>query len=392
MRIDEVQRALTDQNLSGWLFCDIYGRDRAAQRVLELGPAPSTRRWYYFIPASGQPVKITSRIERHILAHLPGRAVLYSGREELAARLQAELGGRGRVAMQYSPGCELPAVSLCDGGTVELMRALGNTPVCSGDLLQAQEALLTREELASHRWAGDRVHGIFREVFAAMAGAIRAGRPMTERGAMDFIQACWARDGLTSDGDLPYVAVDDHAQDPGYIPTAASDRPIVPGSRILIDFWARRDAPGAVYYDITWAAYAGSQPPAAYRDLAAAVFAAREEAKAFIRGRFAAGQPVAGWEVDAHLRAWFAARGLDRGLAHRTGHSMGGMNHFFGANLDDFETHDTRRLLPGSLFSIEPGLYLDGMGVRSEINAYLTPAGDLEVHGPEQTELVLLAI
>lgn len=392
MDLGAIQRALGEAGLDGWLLYDFHHRDPLAYRILGLDATRmTTRRWFYFIPAAGEPVKLTHRVEPGKLAALPGRQEHYLPWTELHERLRRILEGRRKVAMQYSPLNAIPYVSLVDAGTVELVRSCGAEVVSSADLLQRFESATGDAGYHSHVAAGTIVQAIKDEAFALMDKAVRDSGPITEYDVREFILARFAEERLTSDGAIPIVGFNDHPADPHFEPTAENAYTLHHGDTILVDLWARVKEPPGVYYDITWCGFAGGRPPALYCEIFSVACRARDAALAFVRERFAAGRPCRGCEVDQVAREVVTRAGYGPAFVHRTGHSIGYDVHGTGANLDNLETRDERLLVPGTCFSIEPGIYLEGqMAVRTEIDVYLTPAGAVEVAGPIQQELVLI--
>ncbi len=395
--IARIQQELSAARLDGWLLYDFHNRDGIAYRVLGLDFGKFTsRRWFYFIPAQGTPVKLCSRVEPTKLDALPGEARFYLSWRELHASLKELLGaGRGprRIAMQFSPQANIPYVSTVDGGTIDLVRSLGVELCSSADLVQTFDALLGEEAYRSHVAAGERVVRIKDEAFARVGEELRAGRTLTEHALQQFIVKRFAEEGLTCKGELPIVGTNEHPADPHFEPTPANTRPIRKGDTLLIDLWAKLEQPGAVFYDITWCGFVGAAPPAKYVEIFSVVRDARDAAVALVRERFASRQPLHGWEVDDACRAVVERAGYGRFFIHRTGHSIGEEVHGNGVNIDNLETKDERLLVPGICFSIEPGIYLAGeMAVRSEINVFITPAGSVEVSGPSQRELILVEV
>ncbi len=392
--IARIQEELRRAGLDGWLLYDFHNRDPIAYRVLGLDFGRFTsRRWFYWIPAEGEPVRVVSKVEPTRLDELPGRKLPYLSWRELRDRLAEALGGARRVAMQYSPEGNIPYVSLVDAGTVELVRSLGYEVASSADLVQTFEAVLDEEAFATHVEAGERVQRIKDEAFALIERALRHGETLTQHDVARFILRRFAEEGLTSDGATPIVGSAEQPADPHFEPRPDNSRPIARGDTLLIDLWARLDRPGAVYYDITWCGYAGTRPPARYVEIFEVVRDARDAALDLVRRRFAAGETVHGWEVDDACRAVVRERGWGERFIHRTGHSIGEEVHGNGVNIDNLETRDERRLVPGICFSIEPGIYLEGeMAVRTEIDVFITPSGSVEVAGPVQRELILLDV
>jgi Xaa-Pro aminopeptidase len=385
-----IQAALGRRGLDGWLFCDFHHRDLIAYRVLGLDPGSlATRRWFYYVPSRGQPVKLAHRVEPHRLDPLPGRQEMYLSWRELHERLRSIVGSASRIAMQYSPMNDIPYVAVVDAGTVELVRSFGPQVVSSADLVQEFDAVCGPAGLAGHRRAGDLVQRIKDEAFAMMGEALRGSVRRTEHDVARFILSRFEEQGLTSDGAIPIVGFNDHPADPHFEPTAGNAYALRRGDTILVDLWARLKDPPGIYYDITWCGFAGQDPPARYRELFRVVCDARDAALEFVRRRLASGTPCHGHEVDDACREVVRKAGYAERFLHRTGHSIGVEVHGNGVNIDNLETRDDRLVVPGVCFSIEPGIYLEGeMAVRTEIDVFVTPDGTPEVHGPIQRELV----
>lgn len=392
--IARIQKEIAAAGCDGWLLCDFHNRDKIAYQVLGLDFGKFTsRRWYYWIPARGQPVRLCSKVEPARLADLPGEQRYYLSWRELHDGLRGVLGGAKKVAMQWSPDCNIPYVSIVDGGTVDLVRRLGYEVVPSAGLVQTFQAVLDDAAYRSHVEAGRRVQKIKDEAFALIGGEVRAGRAITQYDAQQFILRRFAEEDLTCLGENPMVGTNEHPADPHFEPTPENARPIRKGDTLLIDLWAKLDQPGAIFYDITWCGFVGKNPPAKYVELFHTVRDARNAAVAFVRERYAARQKVCGWEVDDVCRAVVRKAGYGDFFIHRTGHSIGEQVHGNGVNIDNLETRDEREIVPGICFSIEPGIYLKGeMAVRSEIDVFVTPAGKVDVCGAEQDELILLDV
>ena len=389
MELDKIQQEIRNQKLDGWLFFDHHNRDPLAYRVLGLPIAKGpTRRWYYMIPAQGEPAGMEHRIERGQLGGLPGERVAYSSWTEQLAALRKLTSGMTRVAMQYSPMCSVPYVSNVDGGTVELVRSLGVEVVSSAELIQVFEARWTPEALESHLEAGRRVDRVRAGAFALIHERTRNGVPLLEVEVKDFVRKGFADAGLITDSG-PIVGANANASNPHYEPSQEITSPIRPGDWVLLDMWAKLDQPGAVYYDITWTAFCGDQPGDEIRAVFETVTGARDAGIKRVTEAIAGGHRLCGFEVDDAVRGFIESRGFGSFFTHRTGHSIGQEVHGNGANMDNFETHDDRRVMPWSCFSIEPGVYLPDFGVRSEINMFV---GDREarVTGEIQREMALL--
>lgn len=394
MNLSEIQQALKEHNLEGWLLYDFRGRDPLAIKILGLDPAKFTsRRWYYFIPREGEPVKLVSMVEQTTLDTLPGKKLRYLAWREMHAQIQAMLGNCKRIAMNYSPLNHIPYTSMVDAGTIELIRSLGYEPVSAADLIQQFEALIDEQGFRSHAEAGEIVLKIKDEAFAEIGRAVRSGRKVTEYDIQQFIMRRFEEEGLTCEGHGPIVGINEHPANPHFEPTPQNSYVFKPGDKILIDLWAKKNQPGAIYYDVTWCGYLGDKPPAKYLEIFNTVRDARKAARQFIVQKFAAGEPCYGWEVDDVCRNVVKKAGYGEYFIHRTGHSIGVNVHGNGVNIDNLETKDERRIVPGVCFSIEPGIYLEGeMAARSEINVFIIPGGrgEVAVCGEEQEELILV--
>jgi Xaa-Pro dipeptidase len=385
--ISEIQRALKQENVDGWLFFDHHQRDPLAYHVLKLSLGViATRRWYYFIPTEGEPKRLVHRIESGVLDQLPGEKIIYSGWESQVGGLQRILGHAKRVAMQYSPNCAIPYVSMVDGGTIELIRSIGIDLVSSANLIQIFEARWTAEQLQLHLEAGRRVDRIRGEAFNLLGNSLKTARRITEWDINRFIRAAFKEDGLVTDHG-PIVAVNKNMSDPHYEPEADRSSEIHKGDGVLIDMWAKLDQPSAVYYDITWTGFCGPLIPATISNVFDVVRTARDRAVERVQSAIALRQTIHGFEVDDAARGYITAKGFGEYFVHRTGHSIGEEVHGTGANMDNLETHDERVLIPGTCFSVEPGVYLDDFGIRSEVNVYVGE-DEARVTGEIQTELV----
>jgi Xaa-Pro dipeptidase len=389
-----VQSALRADGLDGWLLYDFRGINPIAADITAVhrqGGHLATRRWYYLIPAQGEPRALVHAIEKNSLSHLPGTTTRYAGRDQLEAGLSQLLNGMTRIAMEYSPGCAIPYISRIDAGTLELVRQSGVDVVSSGDLIQRFSAVWSAERIASHRRASDKLYRVKDRAFEAAARRLRDGISTTEYDIQQLM-AGWFRDeGLVTDSD-PNVSAAENSGNPHYLPTADAHRTIRSDEILLLDLWGKLSDPGAVFADITWMGYTGRAVPTRFTDAFAAVAAARDAGIALVRQAARAGRELHGWQVDRAASSVLKERGYGDQILHRTGHSLGETVHGDGVNMDDYETHDDRRLLPGTGFTIEPGVYFegkDGFGVRTEINMVVGP-GDATVTGPIQTEILSL--
>jgi len=400
-RVAQIQTALRAAQLDGWLFYDFRGSDPLALRILRLDShAIGSRRWFYYIPKSGEPTKLVHSIERSKLDALPGRRLVYRGWEELRAHLGETLGGyppgesprhatSHRVAMQYSSLNDIPYVSRVDAGTIELVRSCGGEVVTSAELVQQFEAVWTAAQKQSHIEASDKTHRIIMEAFAEIARRIRADEPLTEYDIQQFIARRWNEEGMVPE--QPIVAVNANTANPHYVPTREVTKPIKRGDFVLLDVASKLKKEGAVFTDQTWTGYVGETVPEEFTRIFNIVRDARDSAVEFARKNVRAGKSVRGAEIDDVSRGVIQRAGYGEQFTHRTGHSIGEEVHGNGVNIDNFETRDSRRLIPGLAFSIEPGIYLEGkFGVRSEIDVYVAEK-DIEVTGqPIQTEIVAI--
>ncbi|MBH0190929.1 MAG: M24 family metallopeptidase [Nitrospira sp.] len=389
-RVAAIQRALQEMDgLDGWLFYDFRGSDPLAYRVLLLDPGRHvTRRWYYWIPATGEPVKLLHRIEPHVLDELPGEAQRYVSWEQQRALLSSLLRNRRRIAMQYSPLNAVPYLARVDAGTIDLIRSFGLDVVTSADLVQRFEAVWTDRQLESHRYATEALRRIVDDAFAHVGASLAKGRVLTEYGLQQFILARIHDAGMTTSS-APIAAVDAHSADPHYGPVESDSSPITRENLLLIDLWAKQTEPGSVYGDITWTGYTDKQVPAKQRMIFNYVRQGRDAALSFVRERVASGHFPFGWEVDDVCRNVIRDAGYGDFFVHRTGHSIGEEVHGNGANIDNLETQDGRRLMPRTCFSIEPGIYLPGeFGIRSELDVYVSEREALVYGEPLQTDIV----
>jgi Xaa-Pro dipeptidase len=390
MNLGDMQAALVDLGVDGWLFYDHHNRDPLGLRILGL-PADGhvTRRWYYFVPAQGEPQKLVHRIETGRLDSLPGAKAEYSSWQELEAKLAAMLDGKVRLAMQYSPRNAIMYVSMVDAGTIEMLRSWGKEIVSSADLVSQFEAVLTEAQIATHFEAQRRLDPILAAGWVEMGRRVRAGEAgANEFGMVQFLAEAIKREGMVTEHG-PNVSVGPNSADSHYEPSQASSRPIRRGDFVLIDIWSKLAGhPDAVWYDITWTGVVDREPTERERTVFDVVRNARDASIAVVQQAFAAGTPIAGWQADDAAREVIATAGMGEFFTHRTGHNIATELHGSGAHLDNLETHDERLILPNTCFSVEPGCYFPGeFGIRSEINM-ITRKGKAEVTGRMQTELV----
>jgi len=388
MKLDAIQSALRERNIDAWLFYDHHHRDPIAYRVLGL---PSglmvTRRWFYLVPAEGEPVKLVHKIEAGHLDSLPGKKYQYSGWQELFEQLKTVLAKHRDLAMQYSPNNSVFTISLVDGGTIDLLRGLGKNVVSSADLVAQFESTWSEEQIKSHFAARDSIDSIVAESFKEIGRRVRNGGTKEHEIQQWFVEA-FARENIEAD-DPPIVAVNANAGNPHYEPKASHPVSIREGDLVLLDVWGKKNTPGAVYYDITWMGFVGAAPSGRMREIFEVVRGARDAGVKTVVEAINAGQRIAGWQVDRATRSYIQKAGYGDYFIHRTGHSIGTDVHSNGANMDDLEIHDERQILANSCFSIEPGIYLPEFGVRSEVNV-LVREKSAEVTGKIQREIVTI--
>ncbi len=395
MDIPALQRVLSEQKLDGWLLYDFHGQNPTAVSAAGLGGHMLTRRWFYLVPARGDPRLLVHAIEKGSFPErVPGVRASYASWQSLRSGLEgmlASLPGR-RLAMEYCPMAAIPYLSRVDGGTLELVRSLGVEVVSSADLVQRFLCRWNPHQLASHVRAVRAIDEAKDLAFAYVGESHRRGYEPTEDQVQDFLMKRFADRGLVTDHP-PIVAVNAHAGDPHYVPSKANPTPIRRNDLVLIDLWAKEARPEDPYADITWVAFAGDRPPPKAVEIFRVTAEGRDVGLRTVRTAWKEGRAIEGWQVDRAVRDHIASKGYGERFIHRTGHSIGANAvHGDGANLDDLETHDTRELLQGTAFSIEPGIYLpeEGLGVRSEIDVVMTDDGP-QVFSKVQEELVRIS-
>ena len=381
--LEAVQAAVRAAGLDGWLLYDFRGSNVLAQRVCDLEAKKLSRRWFYYVPADGLPLKLVHAIEPAALDHLPGTTkTVYRRWQDLETGVGELVIGAKRVAMEYSPRNANPYIGRADAGTVELVKSYRVEIVPSGDLIQQFEATWDADQEKSHFEAAGHCRDAYDVAFDFIASEIRARGSVTEAAVQARIMSHFADRGMVTYSP-PIVGVGPHSGDPHYETTAASNAPVVPGSWVLIDLWAKMNRPRAVYADYTRVAYVGADVPEQYVTVFNIVAAGRDAGIAKVKAAFAAGEPLLGWEVDAATREVIEKAGYGDQFTHRTGHNIGQEVHGNGAHMDGLETREDRRVIPRTCFSIEPGIYLQEFGVRSEVDVYVDAAGSVHVTGGE---------
>jgi Xaa-Pro dipeptidase len=386
--IAAIQSDLRERNMDAWLFCDHHHRDAIAYRILGLSESLMvSRRWFYLIPATGEPVKLVHRIEPFHLDELPGRKLIYAPWQQLIGHLEQMLLSCKKIAMQFSPNNLLFPISLVDGGTIDLVRSMGKEVVSSANIIAKFEAVWSEEQIRSHFAAGASIDSIMSAALQQI-GQVGRNRGTTEFEIQQWIVEAFNRENLVADG-AAIVAANENSSNPHYIPTAEKSAKIGKCDFVLLDVWGKKNTPNAVYYDISWTAYVGESVPDRIQNIFELVRRSRDSGIHKVQEATAAGRKLAGWEVDQAARDVIEAAGYGAYFNNRTGHSLGMEVHGNGANMDNFEVRDEREVLPNTCFSIEPGIYLPEFGLRSEVNV-LVRERSAEVTGKVQQAVVLL--
>lgn len=387
-KIEEIQTELRSREIPAWLFYDHHHRDAISYRILGLPESLMvSRRWFYLVPAQGDPMKLVHRIEPYHLDALPGKKRLYASWQSLADALRAMLSRLTAVAMQFSPNNMIFTVSTADAGTVDLIRSLGVKVISSANLVARFEATWTEEQIRSHFEAGRSIDRMMTAVFPEIGRRVRSNGT-NEFEIQQWLVEAFKREGLIADGP-PIVAVNQNSSDPHYVPTADHNKSIHVGDVVLLDVWGKKSTLGAVYYDISWPGFVGPSLPDRVREIFDIVRRSRDAGIEKVTTAVARGEKLAGWEVDKAARDVLETTGYAKYLNNRVGHSIGTEVHGNGANMDNFESHDEREVLPNTCFSIEPGIYLPEFGLRSEANM-LVRTGSAEVTGRIQQEMILI--
>ncbi len=386
-KIREAQKRLKEIGADGWLIYDFHKNNELAHLFLEIPrDQMTTRRFFYWIPVEGEPVKIVHAIESHVLDKWPGRKRTFLSWQSLQNEVKEVLKGVKRAAMEYSPMNAIPYVSKVDAGTADLIRSFGVEIVSSGNFLPYFTAVLSESQAASHLRAAHALDRIVHDAWKWIGEHLKKG--ISEYDVQQMIYADFKKLGLETDN-LPIVAVGAHSADPHYLPLKSGSSPIREGDFILIDLWAKEKQEGAIYGDITRVGVAAKRPTAKQEEIFRIVRNAQKAAADLVKSRFANKKLVEGWEVDDAARNVIRKAGYGDFFIHRTGHNIEINDHGSGAHMDNLEMHDERPILPSTCFSIEPGIYLPGeFGVRLEHDIYVHKDGTVEITGGEQNEIV----
>jgi Xaa-Pro aminopeptidase len=383
-----IQHSLGEFGLDGWLLYDFRASNVLARRVLDMESKPAgSRRFFYMIPAVGDPTKLVHRIETGALDHLPGGKLIYLTWQELEAGIGQLVVGKRNLAMEFAPRVSNPYVSKVDAGTIEVVRALGVDVASSGDLIQQFEATWDDDQWQMHRAAEVCTTSAYDLAWGMIADRVRGGGTIRETEVQTAIMDHFHRHGMTTYSP-PIVGVGPHSGDPHYEPLPGQDGVIGRGDFVLIDLWCKLDRPRAVYSDLTRVGFVGETVPDKHEAVFSIVARARDAAIACVRDAYASGRPLQGWEVDDACRKVIVDAGYGPWFIHRTGHNIGQEVHGNGANMDNLETHEERLVLRRTCFSVEPGIYQAEFGVRSEVNLFIDPGGGVNVTGGLQQKVV----
>lgn len=384
-----IQNYLREQEIDGWLIFDFRGQNYIATHFVELDEESIlTRRWFYFIPQQGDPALLVHKIERKNFPNPPANLNFYVSWQELKDKLKKMLAGSSKIAMEYSPGGAIPYVSCVDGGTLDFVRSLGVEVVTSANLVQYFQSRWTDEQLQTHITAAENLDRIKNDAFALIGEKIKSGETVNEYFVQKFILEQLRADDMMTE-EPPIVAVNANASNPHYAPTAERFSPITKNDLVLIDLFGKKVTPNAIYADITWMGFVGETVPEKYAKIFTIVAKGRDAGLELLRQAAKQGKAIQGWQVDEKTRSVIQEAGYGDYFDHRTGHSLDTNLHGNGVNIDNLETQDKREIIPDVGFTIEPGIYLDDFGVRSEINVYYSKEGP-KVYGPIQKEIIAI--
>lgn len=387
MDISRIQQLLSEQNIDGWLLYDFRRSNSLCCKFLKIPDSTLlTRRFFYWIPQKGEPIKIVTTVENP-LPHLPGIERRFKSWADLETLLAEILKNSPKVAMEYSPFGAVPEISRVDGGTIDLVRRAGAEVVSSGNLLQTLTAKWDENKWKLQQEAAGILDNIAASTWEWLAKGLGS---ITEYDVQQYMLQEMERANCITNHP-PICAINVHSSDPHYAPTKVGSPIIKKGDWILIDLWCKKNLPSAVYGDITRVGVAAIKPTERQQQIFKCVQSAQQAALDFIKKRYANQTPIMGYEVDRICRDVIEKAGFGDAFLHRTGHNIDEDDHGPGAHIDDLETHDTRFLLPGTCFSIEPGIYLKGeFGVRLEYDVFLHPDGEVIVTGGIQDSIKVL--
>jgi Xaa-Pro aminopeptidase len=386
--LQQVQSAIREFGFDGWLLYDFRALNVLALRVLGIPEEQAgSRRFFYFVPADGEPKKLVHRIESSALDHLPGQKHIYLTWQQLHAGIQQLISGNKKITMEYSPRNANPYISRVDAGTIELVRASNAEVHSSGNLIQYFEARWSDEQWQLHLQADELNQQAFDLAWQTIADKVRDGSTIRETDLQQIVMDFYSDHNMTT-YHPPIVGVGKNSGDPHYAPQPGKDAEIKQGDFVLLDMWAKMDVPQAVYNDLTKVGFVGKSVPNKYTEIFNIVAAARDAGIQCVQRAFAENRPLQGWEVDQATRDVIEKAGYGQYFIHRTGHNIGQETHGNGANIDNLETKEERLIMPRTCFSIEPGIYLDEFGVRSEVNVFVDGNSKVHVTGGLQTEVL----
>jgi len=389
MNIDTIKKYMLENGIDGWLLYDFWGINPLAQKILGTSNKAITRRYFYYIPCNGDPVGLVHMIDLPHFPKIEGEVRGYTTWYEMKDKLQTILGDAKTIAMEYSPQGNIPYISRVDAGTLELIQKIDKRVVSSADLLQLTISRWKRIGLKLHTEAAQKLSKIKDEAFYLIREKVRSKQKITEYEVQQFILKCFREQNLKTVYE-PVVAVNENSGDPHYIPTKETAKSIKENCLVLIDLWAKENNEKAVFADITWMAYVGQQIPENIKKIFKVVTIARNAAIKFLKESLKEKSIIYGWQVDDVARRHISNEGYGKFFTHRTGHSLDQDLHGSGVNIDNFEIKDTRRILPGIGFTIEPGIYLRDFGIRSEVDIYIDENKEILITTPLQQSIIKL--
>lgn len=389
-KVAQIQQKLQEYKFDGWLIYNFRGTNQFASKILEMTSGKlSSRRYFYFIPAKGEPQKLVHSIEQFDLDHLPGDKTIYNQWKTLHEGLGKLLSGSKTICMEYSPNNDIPYLSKVDAGTLEFIRTFGVNIISSGDIVQYFEARWNDEQYNDAQDTANILLKTIDKAFDFIGESLRNKKKVTEYDVQQLIMTEFDTHNLTTYAPAN-CSVNGNGANPHYDPSKEQSSEIKKGDYVLIDWWAKKKKPGAVYADFTWVGYAGSEVPKKYQEVFEIVKGSRDAAVEYLKKEFAAGRKVRGCDVDEVTRKFIEDRGYGKYFVHRTGHNIGEEVHGNGTHIDNFETMDVREIIPETCFSIEPGIYLPGeFGIRLEIDVYISKNKEIILLGDKyQKEIV----
>jgi len=390
MKLSEVQEQLQKSGLDGWLLYDFKMNNPLAWDFLEIPKDKhTTRRFFYWIPAKGEPVRVVHEIEMHTLDHLSGAKKVYFRWQTLEEILKEIFKGSSKIAMEYSPKCAVPYVSKVDAGTMELVQGCGVKVVSSAPFL-LKSTILSESQVKSLEEAAIVVEKALDASWKTIQEALVKKKPITDCDVQKLILDVFEKNDCFTDAP-PHCAINADSSDPHFVPDKSRPVTIKKGDFILIDLWCKKNRPDAVYADVTRLGVAAAEPTKKQKEIFDIVRKAQRDATDFLRKQIAEGKEVKGYEVDQVARKVIEDAGYGKYFTHRLGHNISTELHGPGTHFDSLETYDDRPVLKGAMFSCEPGIYLPGeFGVRLEYDLYINLNGQVQIFGGEQDNYVLL--